>query len=70
MPHLLPERRRAGAGCSGMETPPDYRKFAEECRHLARKAENEEHKAILEQMAEVWLRLAAEAEEQRSRPQA
>ena len=70
MSHLLAERRRARAGCSGMETLPDYRKFAEECRHLARKAESQEHKAILQQMAEVWLRLAAEAEQQRSRPQA
>ena len=67
MPHVLQERRSAAAGCSRMETPPDYRKFAEECRRLARKAENEQHKAILEQMAEVWLLLAAEAEQKRSR---
>jgi hypothetical protein len=51
-----------------METPADYRKFAEECRRLVGRAESGQHKAILEQMAEVWLRLAAEAEQQRSRP--
>ena len=44
-----------------METAEDYSKFAEECRSLARRAENAQHKAILEQMAEVWLRLAAQA---------
>ncbi len=50
-----------------METAADYRKFAEECRRLARRAEDEQHKAVLEQMAEVWLRLAVEAEKKRSR---
>jgi hypothetical protein len=50
-----------------METPADYRKFAEECRRLARRAEDEQHKAILEQMAEVWSRLALEAEQKRPR---
>ncbi len=49
-----------------METVVDYRKFAEECRHLVRRVEDKEHKAILEQMAEVWLRLAVEAEGRRS----
>ena len=50
-----------------MEIAADYRKFAEECRRLARRAEDEQHKAVLEQMAEVWLRLAVEAEKKRSR---
>jgi hypothetical protein len=49
-----------------METPADYRSFAEECRRLAGRAEDEQHKAILEQMAEVWSRLAAEAEQKRA----
>lgn len=50
-----------------METAADYRKFADECRRLAGRAEDERHKAVLEQMAEVWLRLAAEAEQTRAR---
>jgi hypothetical protein len=50
-----------------METAADYRKFAEECRRLARRAEDEQHKVVLEQMAEVWLRLAVEAEQKRAR---
>jgi hypothetical protein len=50
-----------------METPADYRKFAEECRRLAGRAEDEQHRAVLEQMAEVWWRLALEAEHRRPR---
>jgi hypothetical protein len=50
-----------------IETPSDYRKFAEECRRLAAKAEARQHKTVLEQMAEVWSRLALEAEQERPR---
>ena len=49
-----------------METPADYRRFSEECCRLARRAEDDKYKAILEQMAEVWLRLATEAEQKRT----
>jgi hypothetical protein len=45
-----------------METPGEYRKYAEECRRLAGKADAQQHRAILEEMAEVWSRLAAQAE--------
>jgi hypothetical protein len=48
-----------------IEAPSDYREFAEECRRLAAKAEDQQHKAVLEQMAEVWSRLALEAEQER-----
>ena len=65
---LLQERRFPQGRWLAMETSQDYRKFAEECRRLAGRAESGRHKAILEQMAEVWLRLASEAEEKRSRP--
>jgi hypothetical protein len=58
---LFPERVRVRGGFLSMETPQDYRKFASECRRLARQVNDAEHKAILEEMAEVWLRLAAEA---------
>ena len=46
-----------------METPSEYRKYAEECRRLAGKADAEKRRAILEEMAEVWSRLAAQAEQ-------
>jgi hypothetical protein len=48
-----------------METPQDYQKFADECLRLAKQANNGAHKAILEQMAEVWLRLAKESKRKR-----
>jgi len=63
MSRVLQERRFPPNGCFGMETIPDYRKFAEECRNLARGAKDPEHKEILERMAEAWLLLAAEAEQ-------
>jgi hypothetical protein len=50
-----------------IEMPSDYRKFAEECRRIAARAEDQQHKTILEQMAEVWLRLALDAEQERPR---
>jgi hypothetical protein len=46
-----------------METPSEYRKYAEERRRFAEKADAEKHRAILEEMAEVWPRLAAQAEQ-------
>jgi lysophospholipase L1-like esterase len=64
---FVPERPHVPRNCSRMETAADYRKFAEECRRLARRAEDEQHKVVLEQMAEVWLRLAVEAEQKRAR---
>jgi hypothetical protein len=45
-----------------METPEAYRRFAAECRQLATRADMAEHKAILEEMARTWTRLAARAE--------
>ena len=36
-------------GCSRMETPSEYRKYAEECRRLAGKADAEKRRAILEE---------------------
>lgn len=63
MPSLSPERGIARGRCFLMEKPQDYRKFAEECRRLAKQVTNQQHRAILEQMAEVWLRLAADAEQ-------
>ena len=67
MARLPAERWPIAPGLFGMETAKDYLKFAEECRSLAKRAENSRHKAILEQMAEAWLRLAREAERKSAR---
>jgi hypothetical protein len=56
------ERRFPPDGCFRMKTTQDSRKFAEECRRLARDAKDPDHTKTLEEMAEAWLRLAAEAE--------
>jgi hypothetical protein len=62
MARLFAERRGFLTGWSGMETPEAYREFAGECRQLAARADMAEHKAILEEMARAWTRLAAQAE--------
>lgn len=56
------ERRFHLRSFLGMETPQDYRKFADECLLLAKQTNNGQHRTILKQMAQVWLRLAEEAE--------
>jgi hypothetical protein len=45
-----------------METSTEYQRFAEECRRLAREAKTEQHRRILEEMAQAWERLAKEPE--------
>jgi hypothetical protein len=49
-----------------MRTSTDYRRYAEECRRLARDARNEQHRKILRDMAETWDKLAEEAERTRA----
>lgn len=68
MSRVLQERRFPPGGCPPMETIRDYRKFAEECYRLARGIKDPEHKKILEEMAEAWLRLADEAARKGLRP--
>ncbi len=43
-----------------METSTEYRRFAEECRRLAKNVETERHRKILLEMAEAWEKLAEE----------
>jgi hypothetical protein len=45
-----------------METSTEYRRFAQECRRLAREAKTERHRKIMEEMAQAWERLAKEAD--------
>jgi len=44
----------------GMETPSQYRDFAETCDRLARRVESEAHRASLIEMANAWRKLAEE----------
>jgi hypothetical protein len=62
MPPMSAERQFRSHSFLGMETPQDYRNFADECLRLAKQTNIAEHRTILEQMAQVWLRLANEAE--------
>jgi hypothetical protein len=45
-----------------METSTEYLRFAQECRRLAREAQTERHRQIMEEMARAWDRLAKEAD--------
>ena len=45
-----------------METSIEYRRFAEECRRMAREAKTERHRKILEDIAQAWQKLAKEAD--------
>ncbi len=41
-----------------MQRSEEYRRFAQECLEIARTTEDERSRAVLIQMAQVWLRLA------------
>ena len=45
-----------------LETSAQYREFAEECNRLAKQANTDDHRKILEEMAEAWRMVAAEAD--------
>jgi hypothetical protein len=47
------------------ETSAQYREFAEECVRLAKLAKTDGERKILEEMAEAWRRVAAEANNKR-----
>jgi hypothetical protein len=64
MTSMHPERPARAAGYSGMETGTEYRRFAQECRRLARDAQTERHRKIMEDMARAWDQLATEADEE------
>jgi hypothetical protein len=49
-----------------METATEYRRFAEECRRMAREVKTARHCTILEEMAREWEKLAREADLERS----
>jgi hypothetical protein len=45
-----------------METSAQYLKFAETCDHMAKLAKTERHRMTLKEMAEIWRKLAQEAD--------
>jgi len=45
-----------------METSPQYLEFAEACDRIAKLAKTERHRMTLKEMAEIWRRLAQEAD--------
>jgi hypothetical protein len=48
-----------------METSAQYLEFAEECDRLAKQAKTDDHRKILEKMAEAWRMLAGEVDDER-----
>jgi hypothetical protein len=49
------------------ETSAQYPEFAEECNRLAKQAKTDGERKILEEMAEAWRMVAAEAEADKKR---
>jgi hypothetical protein len=47
------------------ETSAQYREFAQECDRLAMEAKTDSQRKILEEMADAWRRVAAEADKKR-----
>jgi hypothetical protein len=45
----------------------EYREHADECRQMAARTQNDEHKAMLAKMAETWEALALEREAKMAR---
>jgi hypothetical protein len=56
------ERQHERPGSSDMEPITQYLRFAEECRRMAREAKSEEHRKLLEEMAQAWEKVAKEAD--------
>ncbi len=65
MPALRAERAFRPESLFRMETPAQYRKFAEECERLAKQASAAHHRKVLEEMAQVWRELATAADGKR-----
>lgn len=49
-------------GCSCMDPSTEYQRFAQECRRLAQQAKTEQHRRILEEMAQAWEQIARETD--------
>jgi len=51
-----------------MHSASHYHRCAEECRAIARKVADPEHKRMLEQMAQTWESLASDRGQRNDRP--
>jgi len=67
MPPMRAQRLSCPPGLFHMETPEKYRQFAEECEQLAKQSKNDEHRRVLQEMAEVWRSLAEGVEKKACR---
>jgi hypothetical protein len=63
---ILLERHTATADCSRMEPSIQYRKFAEECRRLAKSAKTADERKVLQEMEAIWTQLAEAADKKSS----
>jgi len=45
-----------------MDPSTEYQRFAQECRRLAQQAKTEQHRRILEEMAQAWEQIAKETD--------
>lgn len=59
------ERLSRATCLSSMDTPTQYREFAEVCERLAIQTKNEQHKNLLREMAMTWQRLAEKIEREK-----
>ena len=62
------ERAYRRRGYIRMKSSSQYREFAEECHQLAQQAKDQRHRKILDEMAEVWNKLAEEADKKDGSP--
>jgi hypothetical protein len=62
IPNMRSERNCFRSGFPAMETPDQYRMFAEECDKLAEQTENEHYRNVLREMAKEWIKLAEQTD--------
>ena len=62
MTFMRSERHDREGDWPSMKESTQYRRFAEECLRLAKEAATEHQRKVLDEMAEVWRKLAEESE--------
>ena len=56
------ERNSFGPRFPAMQTPDQYRMFAEECDKLAEQTKDEHYRNVLREMAKEWIKLAEQTD--------
>jgi hypothetical protein len=69
MSRMRSERSHREAGWPWMKQSMQYREFAEECLRLAKRAKTDQERAVLQEMAAAWLKLAEAAEQKNLKAQ-